>query len=428
MTDKDKRGAPRVPYISEVVCEGAGTRLIARTIDLSASGVFIHSKLCCEAGLILKLRFFVEETAIEALGEVCYSMPQIGMGVRFLNLKPEYRSAIENLIESQRALAETEKDKSQSRTVIQSGVEPVDRLLGGLDRGQLYLAHGESSGKSLFGLQFLIEGLKNRKASALVTSNSLDSAIKRLSRLGYNCEADLRNGVLATFRYPSNIAEQVRQQGHLAPLLHELEPMLSQCEPHRIVFDPIDTLLACDPDDIGERVSQFVVWIRSFGATVVLVANGENQDVILNLTPIVKESFRFEVRESVDRVIRYVSFEKSPEIEDQSVRVDPSRGITTLGQTGELPSLSLNETETSLEGQDDAGRFSHSGNTGELYSVSSGGGEDGPTGPLVSVDTQPPAAKGDQSHEAFFAMLDELQNFASSLEPDANEEGSAHPR
>jgi len=425
MTDKDKRGAPRVPYISEVVCEGAGTRLIARTIDLSSSGVFIHSKLCCEAGLILKLRFFVGETAIDALGEVCYSMPQIGMGVRFLDLKPEYKAAIENLIESQR-IAENERDSSQYRPLVASGVEPVDKLLGGLERGQLFLAHGESSGKSLFGLQFLIEGLKNRKASALITPNSLDSAIKRFSRLGYKCENDLRTGVLVTCRYPHDTAEQVKQYGHLAPLLHELEPHLSQCAPHRIVFDPIDTLLAGDPDNIEARVSEFAVWIRSFGATVVLVANGENPEVMEGLTPLVKESFRFEVRESVDRVVRYVAFEKSPEIEDQSVRVDPSRGITMLGQTGELTSLMPTDDEMGGLGQAEV--VVAPGDSGELYSIGLDVVEEPTTGPLVSLDTRPPAAKGDQSHEAFFAMLDELQNFASSLEPDANEEGSAHPR
>ncbi len=75
MKENDKRAAPRVPHISEVICEGLGTRLIARTNDLSVSGVFIHSQLCCEAGSILKLQFTVTSTEIETLGEVCYSMP-----------------------------------------------------------------------------------------------------------------------------------------------------------------------------------------------------------------------------------------------------------------------------------------------------------------------------------------------------------------
>jgi hypothetical protein len=131
MNENDKRGAPRIPYVSEVICEGAGTRLFARTIDLSVSGVFIHSQLCCEAGSLLKLTFPVNSTEIETLGEVCYSLPQIGMGVRFRDLKPEYRDAIKQLIEDQRDRERSENLKAEGRSLIPSGVEPVDKLLGG---------------------------------------------------------------------------------------------------------------------------------------------------------------------------------------------------------------------------------------------------------------------------------------------------------
>lgn len=382
MKENDKRGAPRVPYISEVVCEGAGIRFIARTIDVSASGVFIHSQLCCEAGLILKLKFSVTSTEIETIGEVCYSLPQIGMGVRFLDLKPEYRAVIERLIESQRAHAENENVQAQGRSIIPSGVEPVDKLLGGLHRGHLYLAHGDASGKSLFGLQFLIEGLKNGQTAALITPYSTENAVRRFARLGYDCLEDLRSGGLVIFKYPNDIAEQVFQLRHLAPLLRELEPILDESSPERVVFDPVNNLLAGEEqDDIAARTSEFAVWIRSFGANVVLVANGENGEVIECLTPSVKESFRFEVRESSDRVVRYIAFEKSPSIPDQSVRVDPSRGISLL--------------------------------------------EDQPN---VEAQSTLLATRSEKQHGAFFAMLDELQSFASSLDPDVAETEQQHHR
>ena len=395
MKENDKRGSPRVPYISEVICEGAGTRLIARTIDLSASGVFVHSQLCCEAGTILKLRFSVTSTEIETIGEVCYSMAQIGMGVRFLALKPEYRAAIEKLIESQLAHEESQNVQAQGRSLIKSGVEAVDKLLGGLDRGHLYLAHGDASGKSLFGSEFLIEGLKNGQTAALITPYSTENAVKRFARLGYDCLEDLRSGKLVIFKYPPDIAEQVFQLRDLAPLLRELEVILDESSPERVVFDPVNNLLAGEKqDDIAARASEFGVWIRSFGATVVLVASGENGEVIESLTSSVKESFRFEVRESSDRVVRYLAFEKSPSIPDQSVRVDPSRGISLLDdqQTNELPD-------------------------GELATI-----------PQASTDLDAAGSNtSEQQHGAFFAMLDELQSFASSLDPEVAETELHHP-
>jgi hypothetical protein len=88
----------------------------------------------------LRLKFEIAGTQIETVGEVCYSIPQVGMGVRFRDLKPEFHNAIAGLIEAQDD--DTNKSAAHGRRMIPSGVEPVDQLLGGLERGHLYLAHG----------------------------------------------------------------------------------------------------------------------------------------------------------------------------------------------------------------------------------------------------------------------------------------------
>ncbi|HVF90885.1 MAG TPA: DUF4388 domain-containing protein [Blastocatellia bacterium] len=100
MNDKERRSAKRITHICEVECEGAGiSRLSTRINDLSVTGVFIDSMTCFSVGSILKLRFRVRDAMVETEGEVRYSMPQVGMGVRFVNLKPEYRAILESLIE-----------------------------------------------------------------------------------------------------------------------------------------------------------------------------------------------------------------------------------------------------------------------------------------------------------------------------------------
>ena len=353
MKEHEKRRAPRASYISEVVCEGANTRLIARTSDLSESGVFIHSTLCCEAGSILKLKFSVTSTQIETIGEVCYSIPHIGMGVRFLDLKPQYRAAIVRLIETHCGQGR-ENVKTQGRC-IPSGVEPIDTLLGGLERGNLYLTHGDAAGKSLFGIQFLIEGLKRGQRGVLVTPHLREDALRRFARLGCDCLEDIQTGGLVLFRYSHDIAEQVLQLSHLEPFLREIEPILDKSSPERIVFDPVNSLLVGrTQDDVAARANELAVWVKSFGATVVLVASGENCGVLESLTPSLKESFRFDVREICDRVVRFITFEKSSCIPDQAVRVDPSRGISLLRDqqaneaANKKPGLAL-EKSTSLE-------------------------------------------------------------------------------
>ena len=99
MKKKDRRTSKRISYVCEVECEGAGLSLATRINDLSTSGAFIDSLTCYAPGTYLRLRFRINDTLIEAGAEVRFTMPQMGMGVRFLGLEPGHLSVLENLIE-----------------------------------------------------------------------------------------------------------------------------------------------------------------------------------------------------------------------------------------------------------------------------------------------------------------------------------------
>ena len=96
----DRRDSKRITYICEVECETAGAhRITTRINDISLTGLFIDSMTSFAVGAVLKLKFRVKDRLIEALGEVRYSMPQVGMGVRFINLNAEQTAVLESLIE-----------------------------------------------------------------------------------------------------------------------------------------------------------------------------------------------------------------------------------------------------------------------------------------------------------------------------------------
>jgi hypothetical protein len=83
-----------------VECETAGAnRLTTRINDISKTGVFIDSMSSFAVGSVVKLKFRILDHLIETLGEVRYSMPQVGMGVRFINLTGEHMALLESLIE-----------------------------------------------------------------------------------------------------------------------------------------------------------------------------------------------------------------------------------------------------------------------------------------------------------------------------------------
>lgn len=221
----------------------------------------------------------------------------------------------------------SKKMDTKPPNLIPSGIEPVDKLLGGLESGQLYLVHGEGAGKSLFGIKFLIEGLKRGEHGALVIRYSPEDAVRRFARLGYDCLEDVYSGRLVILEYSDDIIQQVSRLREMTPVLRELEWLLGETKPQRLIFDPVTSLIA-GVGNLQSRAGEFTAWSRSFGATVVYIANGD-ADVVEAVKPQTAEVVRFEVKDIGERAARFINFEKTG-IADQPIEVDPSRGIFLL--------------------------------------------------------------------------------------------------
>jgi DNA-binding response OmpR family regulator/KaiC/GvpD/RAD55 family RecA-like ATPase len=213
--------------------------------------------------------------------------------------------------------------EAQKRTLLASGIEPVDKILGGLEAHRLYLAHGEAAGKSLFGFKFLIEGLKRGETVALVTGNAPEDAVRRFARLGYDCLQDIQQNRLLILEYDHN---PFARQNDLMTILRELDWRLRGSEPQRLVVDPVLPLIQNKGTNAPGRAQEFMRWAASFNATVLLIGNGEYKE----LQPMVHESFRFEIINNGETATRYFTFEKSPDLPSQAIEVDPRRGVFLL--------------------------------------------------------------------------------------------------
>lgn len=127
---KERRVAKRISYICEVECDASGvSRLATRINDLSMTGAFIDSMTCFATGTVLNLRFHVKNIKIETTAEVRYSMPQMGMGVHFLDLKPEHAAALESLIEGKPLVLPQRTAESPTPAATRASKEP-DMLTG----------------------------------------------------------------------------------------------------------------------------------------------------------------------------------------------------------------------------------------------------------------------------------------------------------
>ena len=101
MSQTDKRGNRRVSYPCEVECSGVGvgmSPLNPRISDLSVTGAFVDSMVTLPAGTKLRLKFSLPSLVVNVIGEVMHDMPQFGMGVRFLDLTPLQRVALEEVV------------------------------------------------------------------------------------------------------------------------------------------------------------------------------------------------------------------------------------------------------------------------------------------------------------------------------------------
>ena len=101
---ENKRLSPRVYNVVEVEChtiDETATPIAARMSDVSTTGAFLDSMAGLRPGTKLALGFKVGAQEVRVAAEVMHTMPQFGMGVRFLNLSGEGRAAIEALIREQ---------------------------------------------------------------------------------------------------------------------------------------------------------------------------------------------------------------------------------------------------------------------------------------------------------------------------------------
>ena len=109
----EQRQAPRVLFRDlKITYDGLTDSVDTRAPDLSISGMFINTPRFYPAGAQLKLKFDLVRTRVTvwALGEVCYCLYGVGIGVKFVNLPRHTRVAIEReLEEMKKAEARSQK-------------------------------------------------------------------------------------------------------------------------------------------------------------------------------------------------------------------------------------------------------------------------------------------------------------------------------
>ncbi len=155
--------------------------------------------------------------------------------------------------------------------LVSTGVAGLDHLLdGGLRRGASLLLGGESgTGKTILGVQFLLEGIQRGEPGLLCLSHETPASVERTTAsFGWDLARPRAEGKLDVLEAPFATT-------CLAEHLWRIQEHLRRGGIRRVVFDSLSAMLhevSHAPHLLRERVDQLVRLTRGQGATALFIS------------------------------------------------------------------------------------------------------------------------------------------------------------
>jgi circadian clock protein KaiC len=160
-----------------------------------------------------------------------------------------------------------------------SGIEGFDKLVyGGLPKGRSYLVAGEpGTGKSIFLLQFLLEGIKQGEKGIYISIDEKpEHIIKDALELGWDLKPHLENGDLQIIDVTSYFSVVKHQDGgeiNIKDIVNDILGYVKKSNASRLAIDPIAPLIFSD--------YQFPAVVEYIRSLVFAIEENENCTTLL---------------------------------------------------------------------------------------------------------------------------------------------------
>lgn len=94
--DQERRSSPRYPFIAsaELVEQTSDTRMSSRVSELALHGCYLDMMNPFPQGTKVLIKIFTDGEFFEALATVMYSQHNMGMGVKFDDVKPHFANVL----------------------------------------------------------------------------------------------------------------------------------------------------------------------------------------------------------------------------------------------------------------------------------------------------------------------------------------------
>jgi circadian clock protein KaiC len=218
-----------------------------------------------------------------------------------------------------------------------SGIAGLDQILGGgLPRGRVTLVAGSAgTGKTLFGLNFLVAGARQYgEPGVLMTfEESAAKVALNVRSLGFDLDELQRNGQLVLHAFQVDLAEIVPAGDfNFEPIFAILADAIEQVGAKRVVLDAIEVIFGAFGNDriVRSELIRLVRWLDDRGVTVVLTGERGGPDGGDSLT-------RHGIEEYVTDCVMVLDHRVTAEISTRRLRVVKYRG--SAHGTNEYPFL-----------------------------------------------------------------------------------------
>jgi circadian clock protein KaiC len=160
-----------------------------------------------------------------------------------------------------------------------TGIQGLDEITGGgLPKGRPTLvAGGAGCGKTLFGMEFLVQGARRYNEPGIFVSfeESSQELTKNFSSLGYDLnELVARKKLILDYVHVERSEIEVTGEYDLEGLFVRLQSLIDSIGAKRIVLDTIETLFSALPNEgiLRAELRRLFRWLKAKGLTAVITA------------------------------------------------------------------------------------------------------------------------------------------------------------
>jgi circadian clock protein KaiC len=125
--------------------------------------------------------------------------------------------------------------------IIESGIPLVDKYWGGFYRGGTYFLIGRhKSGKTLLGIQYAMECVKQKELCLLFTTMRPKDLMIHAASIDFDLQQCMDQNLIVVIRVspPENIPDEKKDE-HLAEYFEDIASLVQQYHPNRIIFDEL---------------------------------------------------------------------------------------------------------------------------------------------------------------------------------------------